>query len=262
MSFSSILTNTSYQNTFLRPLQPNWQTKNISADKVIPKFDYSMRDKNVDNMVTVCGVTVEYVDVQVECSRLTTAGELDCVSKALRRTHDPPATPFITATTFFPWHRVGDMPSYKDIPLSVFRSRLALLLDTYWHMSLNTSIYLGTDVVTPSAENNTESWYLGELRDWASTTGSWTTPAAPTYVISPGWMALYAVATVVLTLCALATIVLQSQIRASDILGSMSTLTRDSPYVAVPPAGSGIEGTERARWLKNMWVRIQDVRPG
>ncbi|KAK7513646.1 hypothetical protein IWZ03DRAFT_237587 [Phyllosticta citriasiana] len=192
MSFSSILTNASYPNTFLRPLQPNWETRNISADEVFPKFGYSMRKEKVDNMVTVCGVTVEYVDVQVECSRLTTAGELDGVSKALRRTHDPPATPLITATTFFPWveagldeltsllasghvvqagpfelypydltqgfwSTIGDTPSYKDVPLSIFQSRLALLLNTYWHMSLNTSTYLGTDGVTPSAENNTES---------------------------------------------------------------------------------------------------------
>ncbi|KAK8168858.1 hypothetical protein BKA80DRAFT_308518 [Phyllosticta citrichinensis] len=75
-------------------------------------------------------------------------------------------------------------------------------------------------------------------------------------------MALYVVATAVLTLCALVAVVLQSRIRAPDILGSMSTLTRDSPYVTAPPGGSGLEGSERARLLKNMWVRIQDIRPG
>ncbi|KAK8174775.1 hypothetical protein BC567DRAFT_296652 [Phyllosticta citribraziliensis] len=296
MSFSSILSNASYPNTFLRHVEPNWNPAN-SSDEVFLKFGYTMREENVDNMLTVCGVTVEYVDVQIECSRLTTAGELDCVSTALRRTRDPGETPHVTATSFYPWgvsgldemtsllasghpaqagpfelyladpiqgfsSKIGDMPSYKDLPLSVFQSRLSLLLNTYWHMSLNTSVFLGIDGVTPSTKNNTEKSWLNELEDWAPAMGSWTTPAAPTYQISPAWMALYFVATAVLTLCALVAVILQSRIRAPDFLGSMSTLTRDSPYVTVPPGGSGLEGSERARLLKNMWVRIQDIRPG
>ncbi|KAK8168857.1 hypothetical protein BKA80DRAFT_308517 [Phyllosticta citrichinensis] len=205
MSFSSTLSNASYPNTFLRHVEPNWNPEN-SSDEVFLKFGYTMRDQDVDNMLTVCGVTVEYVDAQIECSRLTTAGELDCVSTALRRTRDPGETPYVTATSFDPWgvsgldemtsllasghpaqagpfelyladpiqgfqSMIGERPSYKDLPLSVFQSRLSLLLNTYWHMSLNTSVFLGIDGVTPSTKNNTEKSWLNELEDWAPATG-------------------------------------------------------------------------------------------
>ncbi|KAK3364704.1 hypothetical protein B0T25DRAFT_514332 [Lasiosphaeria hispida] len=48
---------------------------------------------------------------------------------------------------------------------------------------------------------------------------------------------------------------------APDILGYVSTMTRDSPHVSVSEGGSALDGIDRARLLKELRVQIQDVRP-
>lgn len=49
---------------------------------------------------------------------------------------------------------------------------------------------------------------------------------------------------------------------APDILGFVSSLTRDNRYFApLPPGDSLLDGEQRARKLRNMKVQIQDVRP-
>ncbi|KAL4770044.1 hypothetical protein BDW60DRAFT_209445 [Aspergillus nidulans var. acristatus] len=46
---------------------------------------------------------------------------------------------------------------------------------------------------------------------------------------------------------------------ASDILGYVSSLTRNNPYVPVPDGGSTLSGFERARLLRDMEVQILNV---
>ncbi|KAK8250848.1 hypothetical protein HDK77DRAFT_194298 [Phyllosticta capitalensis] len=94
-------------------------------------------------------------------------------------------------------------------------------------------------------------------------TGDWTTPETPVYHVQRRCIVLYVMATAILSGGALLTIILQWLTRAPDILCSVSTLMRDSPYVAAePPSGSGLDSGERARLLKDVWARIHDVQPG
>lgn len=46
-----------------------------------------------------------------------------------------------------------------------------------------------------------------------------------------------------------------------DILGSVSTLTRDNPHTPVPYGGSTLDDVEFARHVMNMPVRFVDVQP-
>ncbi|KAK8240512.1 hypothetical protein HDK90DRAFT_186773 [Phyllosticta capitalensis] len=242
---------------------------------------------------TFCGVKTEYIDVDVECTRSRAAGPMTCVAQRARATKTSPEKSNVTALGDEWWAlhgppemtRLGTFeqylkdptqvfntsyydhgePKFRSIPISTFESRLALLLNTYWHVSLNTHNFVATDGLSPTSPRDvTVSPGFDEhpLADWGTTTAYRTFSAGQIYLIAPLWMTLYVAATVVLTVCTVVTIVLQSRIRAPDILGSVSTLTRDSPYVAAPPGGSGLESTERARLLRDMWVRIQDVRPG
>ncbi|OMP86674.1 hypothetical protein BK809_0003846 [Diplodia seriata] len=96
---------------------------------------------------------------------------------------------------------------------------------------------------------------------WANTTGNFTAFTADYYELQKPWFTLYMASTLVLTLCGLVNVVLRTMIRAPDFLGSISALTRDSPFVDAPPGGSTMDGTDRARLLKDKWVRIQDVKP-
>ncbi|KAK8168855.1 hypothetical protein BKA80DRAFT_268081 [Phyllosticta citrichinensis] len=152
-------------------------------------------------------------------------------------------------------NNIGDPLDYGPVSMPVFSARLAMLINTFWYTVLNTSIFLNVDSATPLPTDY-------NFGGWGNMTGNWTTPTPQIYIISKPWMALYVIATIILSACALVTVALQSRTRAPDILGSVSTLTRDSLCVStVPPGGSGLDSTERARFLKDVWVRIQDVQP-
>lgn len=73
--------------------------------------------------------------------------------------------------------------------------------------------------------------------------------------------ALLLLITLILQLCAIASLVLAAKTSAPDILGFVSTLTRDNPHTAVPAGGSAMDGAERARALAGLKVQLADVWP-
>ncbi|KAL1649605.1 hypothetical protein SLS58_001662 [Diplodia intermedia] len=139
---------------------------------------------------------------------------------------------------------------YEDMSLNLFQARLGMLLNTFIRASYDMPSLVGMKSMT--WDNETE---------WANTTGIWTEFTEDIYDIQIPWFTLYMASTIVLTLCGLVNVVLRTMIRAPDFLGSISALTRDTPFVDAPPGGSTMDGTDRARLLKDKWVRIQDVKP-
>lgn len=66
-----------------------------------------------------------------------------------------------------------------------------------------------------------------------------------------------------MAICAIFTIVTSALTRAPDLFSGVSALTRDSVFITtLPSRGSSLSCSERARILKDVWVRIQDVKPG
>ncbi|KAI8653852.1 hypothetical protein NCS56_01340400 [Fusarium sp. Ph1] len=109
--------------------------------------------------------------------------------------------------------------------------------------------------------NITESAALtGMEPKHGSTTGSFST-ATVVYRVQHKWMGLCIASLVVMSICAVATIVLRLIIRASDFLTNVAGLTRDSPYINIPPGGSTLDGEERSRLLRNRRLKIIDVHP-
>lgn len=65
-----------------------------------------------------------------------------------------------------------------------------------------------------------------------------------------------------LVVCTGVTMVLRMEIKAPGFLGSVSSLTRDTPLVANQlKSGSALSGPNVERLLKEKWMRIQDVSP-
>jgi hypothetical protein len=54
-------------------------------------------------------------------------------------------------------------------------------------------------------------------------------------------------------------IVLKFITTAPDVLGYVSSMTRDNPYVKIPPGATGIDGAARARLLRDVRVQLADV---
>jgi hypothetical protein len=225
----------------------------------------------------------------IECSRATQNEDLACSVRKMRRTAEHPVRGNLTAldigrsyhvlghvpyinpsihasqpsmlekwlydpstvlddTLSRMYAQVGPRPMYEHIPLEVFSNRLSMVLNTNLLAMFNMSIIVGGDVTQDV--------------QWGNTTGTWTEFTAPVYFINETWFALYFVSAIVLLICAITNVVLRSLSHAPDFMGSISALTRDSPYFDVPTPASGLEGTERSRFLQNKWVMIQDVLPG
>lgn len=75
------------------------------------------------------------------------------------------------------------------------------------------------------------------------------------------WIVLLIYISFILMVCTVASIIMQSKTKAPDILGYVSTLTRDNVYFEHCQAGSTLDGASRARALQDLIVYVADVRP-
>jgi hypothetical protein len=82
----------------------------------------------------------------------------------------------------------------------------------------------------------------------------------PIYKVNRTWFALYIVSAIFASICAIANVVLRWN-NIPDIISGVSALTRDSPFVSTPTPASTLDGSDRARFLKDRMVMIQDVCP-
>ncbi|KAB2572648.1 hypothetical protein DIS24_g9622 [Lasiodiplodia hormozganensis] len=154
---------------------------------------------------------------------------------------------------------VTDFGNFDDVPLDIFQARLALIFNTFYQASLNTSNILGADGVDGVAPQNIPEF---DQKQYTNTTGTWNEFTPSRYEVQYSWFALYFAATTVLAICAVTTVVISALTRAPDLFGGVSSLTRDSAFMTtVPDGGSLLSGSERARLLQDVWVRIQDVQP-
>lgn len=235
-----------------------------------------------------CSIGMKSVDPKVKCEQ-GAASPLACAVTAMRST---PRSPFnsnwsimhdfnirhsmerMYSTVLGAWQNVDDWGSdptkiYIDDPMAVlssglqrdhsfvnlsqvsatdFKNRFGLLFNTFVWGSLglkSASTLTGGTLAPGYVENTTAAWvYLG----------------TPHYEIDRTWFALFCAGTVLLGICSATSMVLKYRTQAPDIFGSVSSLTRDSRYFdGIPTGGSTLSGQERARLLKGVRVRIQDV---
>jgi hypothetical protein len=95
------------------------------------------------------------------------------------------------------------------------------------------------------------------------TTATWQVEVGTAYRIQTAWLAAYMISAAVLWICAAAALALQlSLAMPQQLLGSVSTLVRDSPYLhlAVPMPGRALGGDERARFLRRDRIQLVDVK--
>jgi hypothetical protein len=122
--------------------------------------------------------------------------------------------------------------------------RLAQVINTY---------YLGSlapfDIMNPSA---------GSLEYINLTVTAFSTINRSTYVCQWDWWAIFFLANLAMLSTACVGAFLDWQSTGPDILGYISSMTRDSQFVKLPPGGSALGGMERARLLKDIKVQLVD----
>ncbi|KAL2832626.1 hypothetical protein BDW59DRAFT_157447 [Aspergillus cavernicola] len=81
-----------------------------------------------------------------------------------------------------------------------------------------------------------------------------------TCLVHWGWLVVFLISTLILVAASITTFCIASRIFNPDVLGYVSTLTRDNSHIDVPESSSAWDGFERAKALGGLSIRLGDVR--
>lgn len=155
---------------------------------------------------------------------------------------------------------------YK-VPKDVFTERLALLINTYYQAGLAPSYQTGARPTTMSdfdlAYSNTafiSGHYNNSSPIQTNITIASVTDYERVFVCNRSWLVITMICSLILQICAIAGLVLKHRLTGPDVMGLVSSLTRDNPYTPLPPGGSTLDGLDLTRLLRNVRVRLEDVK--
>ncbi|KAK5658408.1 hypothetical protein OQA88_2385 [Cercophora sp. LCS_1] len=244
--------------------------------------------------VFYCHISTAYVEAAVDCTGLSCA--VARMRPSQRRHPDPRLVPFeftYYANNFFYELPLATKPStggsgrasqltefFLNDPLLPLANTYRLLVGLYKVPRQDMSVRLGQVI---------NSYYLASV-DSDGITGMSSGSGAPTttvdgdgsavngafdnitttstvsvnrvrYVCQWGWWVIFVFACLVMFAVACVGALLNRLTSGPDILGYVSTLTRDSPHLRVSKGGSALDGPDRARLLKEVKVQMRDVQP-
>ena len=129
-----------------------------------------------------------------------------------------------------------------NVPPEILSYRLAQIINTYHLLTQTGTLITGG---TPSTSG---------IQISSNITGIATTPFE-VYSISWPWLAVFTFAILVLFICAIMAMVYSMACANPEILGTCSSIIRDSRYIRVPNGGGTLDGLEMTRLLRD--IRIQ-----
>ncbi|OJD26795.1 hypothetical protein ACJ73_01814 [Blastomyces percursus] len=153
-----------------------------------------------------------------------------------------------------------DMDLWKLDP-KVLSTRLEVALNSFWQASFAT-IFRGTPLPKDPATYEAMGDCSTEERPWycfVPVEARGVRYVGEVYKCDRAWFAVFFIISLVLQILALASVVLKRITLAPDILGFVSSYTRDNPHAPVS-AGSFQDGLVRTRQLKDVRVMLGDVR--
>lgn len=133
-------------------------------------------------------------------------------------------------------------------------------MNTYWDASRWTFSASRSDPYARLSINQTTGLPYEYLT--LNQTDAPTTRQVPIYKASIPWILTLLLCSGVLLLLGIANVVVVLQTTAPDILGYVSSLTRDNPHVEIPKGGTTLYGKDRARLVRDIKIQLADVKEG
>lgn len=157
----------------------------------------------------------------------------------------------------YPFSKYQIGPVYwKNVTEADFSARLSLLFNTYWTISQWHA------EISDHSTTNLSSLTVGRDSGDYQIVNTTVIEQHSVYKANYVWITVLLVTSMILLVCTLASLLLRLITIAPDILGYVSSLTRDSPYFeTLQSGGSVLSGEERARKLRDVKVQIADVNP-
>lgn len=142
--------------------------------------------------------------------------------------------------------------SLKGISANLFSERFSLVFNTCWQCSIVPWYQTGNLPSNTSALNDHPLFYgEGNLNKTTTTV----TTVTEVYVCNRIWAVILFISSSVLLLCGLCGAFVKHMARGPQILGYVSMMTKDNPYINLPSGGCTLDGLERARLLKGLEVK-------
>jgi hypothetical protein len=163
-----------------------------------------------------------------------------------------------------------------NVSMEDFAHRFAQLVNAWVHGSFynNTAITTGAPfsfIHQTAVSGNAASFIatpdaalppLIENRTAAFTVPAVLTNTMHIYKCDFVWTAAFMLATLAMLVAAVVGVVISRVTVVPDYLGYVSSLAKESPYVKMPVGGVNLDGMERARFMKNLRVRLGDLDEG
>jgi len=144
---------------------------------------------------------------------------------------------------------------YTDVTGKEVSQRLGAVVNTLWQASL------ARNAIALEAPSNLTAVAAGDAGYHAAQVVATTRQPHTVYAASKLWTGLTALISIVLFLCGVAGQLFKYLAKAPDILGYVSSMTRDNPYFESVHGADRLDGLSRARLLRKVEVRIMDVKP-
>jgi hypothetical protein len=244
----------------------------------------------------LCDITISYVEMVIECARVTQDADLICRVVRIRRAPSHPNQGNLTALSSFrlagailmdiPFTGASEHPSnrapstveaYLRDPVNTLKRDIdpednetgyrylqgcyslvpARVIERRLAMVLNTFTMASGNL---TALTGGDGVIMEDAQfPWKRSTSTWTQFAKKIYVVDRLWLSITVLSTAALVVSAVTNVIIRLQIRAPDFLTSVAGLTRDTPFVDVwNQVGSGMGGL---KVLGDVQVQIRDVYP-
>lgn len=248
--------------------------------------------------VARCVITQSYVQSQVACNTTIPGDSISCAVTGMQAAPPPRSmaltplenyttcmsffTNFVTATLsanavsllgaaddaekYLPGYTIDSkMPHYLEGAVWPYVIQtLHWLVNTYWLATLAPRYIQKTSSIpglTGGISSNSTIAALGPSpKINKATVQSNLMTSVPVYVCHVLWLFCLLLSSTVLFLVGIVGVIMKYRSVSPEILGYISSHTRDNPYIQLPPGGTTIEGLERSRLLFDTRVRLQDVK--
>lgn len=150
---------------------------------------------------------------------------------------------------------VATLSNMSNLTAGLMSERLARVMNTYFMASMVPEYIAGA----VSTFNYSDPMML-KFHPAVFTDATWGT-TENVYVCNNYWLFVLLISSALLLFVGVMGMWFKFRSIAPDIFGRVSSLTRDNPYVRIPPGGSTLDGFIRAKLLQDVVVKLGDVRP-
>ncbi|KAF2490259.1 hypothetical protein BU16DRAFT_517463 [Lophium mytilinum] len=147
----------------------------------------------------------------------------------------------------------------STVPLSTLSRNFEMLLNTYWQSTYGAQYLFGNLSTNMTLYDNiSHEWVAGEIFIRSGSKPTITDSNGEQYACNMTFAAFLLVISCLLLLAGVASLVLMSMTLAPDVLGYVSSSTRDNPFAELNQP-SHLDGLERASAMREMRITLGDV---